>query len=80
MSHHVRPEPPVLCGSLLADKSRSLHRQILIERQKLESLIIRQYEKGAYNLGLDIGVLKQSNLLDKLLFEIMTLENARSER
>ena len=75
MSQYVRPESPVLCGSLLADKSRSLHRQMLIERQRLETLIIRQYEQGVYNLGLDIGVLKQSQILDKLLFEIMMLEN-----
>ena len=75
MGHYVRPESPVFRGSALADKRRSLQRQMLIERQKLESLIIRQYEKGAYNLGLDIGVLKQSNVLDRLLFEIMMLEN-----
>lgn len=75
MGHNLSPESPAFRGSCLTDKRKSLHRQMLIERQKLESLIIRQYEKGAYNLGLDIGVLKQSHILDRLLFEIMMLEN-----
>ncbi len=75
MGHNLSPESPAFRGSCLNDKRKSLHRQMLIERQKLESLIIKQYEKGAYNLGLDIGVLKQSHILDRLLFEIMMLEN-----
>ena len=75
MGRNISPESAVYRDSCLAEKRRSLHRQMLIERQKLESLIIKQYEKGAYNLGLDIGVLKQSHVLDGLLFEIMMLEN-----
>lgn len=79
MGHNVRPESPVFRDSDLADKRKSLHRQIMIERQKLESLIVRQYEKGVCNLGLDIGVLKQSNTLDRLLLEIMMLENTEKK-
>lgn len=75
MSHYVRPESPVPGGAVLADKKRGLQRQMLIERQKLETLIIKQYEKGAFNLGSDIGVLKQSSILDRLLLDIMLLEN-----
>ena len=75
MGHIVRHESPVFRDSGLTDKRKSLHRQIMIERQKLETLIVRQYERGVYNLGLDIGVLKQSNILDGLLLEIMILED-----
>ena len=75
MNHIVRPESPVLCDLALSEKSRRLHRQMLVERQKLENLIIRQYEKGVSNLGMDIGVLNQSQALDRLLFEIMAIDS-----
>ena len=75
MGHNISPESPANRDLCLADKRKSLLRQTMVERRKLESLIIKQYDKGAYNLGLDIGVLKQSHVLDRLLFEIMMLEN-----
>ena len=75
MGHNVRHESPVFRDSGLTDKRKSLQRQIMVERQKLESLIVKQYERGVCNLGLDIGVLKQSNTLDGLLLEIMMLED-----
>jgi hypothetical protein len=75
MSHNVRPQSPVFVGAALSEKRKCLQRQLLIERQKLENLIIKQYEKGVFNLGSDIAVLKQSNVMDKLLLDIMLLEN-----
>ncbi len=79
MSQYVKPETSVFGGAALADKRKSLHRRILIERQKLEDLIIKQYEKGAFNLGSDIGVLNQSSVLDRLLLDMMILENTEKK-
>jgi len=75
MSHNVRPQSPVFGGASLIEKRNCLQRQLLIERQKLESLIIKQYERGVFNLGADIGILMQSNVMDKLLLDIMLLED-----
>jgi hypothetical protein len=75
MSHNVRPQSPIFGGAALAEKGKQLQRQLLIERQKLENLIIMQYEKGAFNLGSDIGILTQSSVMDKLLLDIMLMEN-----
>jgi hypothetical protein len=54
-----------------------LQSQLLTERRKLENMVIRQYEKGVFNLGSDIGILKQSSLMDKLLLEIMLLDQGK---
>ncbi len=76
MSQYGRPEAAVFGSAALAEKKRNLQRRLLVERAKLESMIMRQYEKGTLNLGSDIGVLKQSSVLDGLLVDIMMLEKS----
>jgi hypothetical protein len=75
MSHNVGPQVPVFGGASLAEKRNFLEKKLFAERKKLENLIVRQYEKGVFNLGADIGILKQSGVMDKLLLDIMLLEN-----
>ena len=76
MSQHVGPEAAVFDGAVLVDKKRNLQKRLQVERAKLESMIIRQYEKGTLNLGSNINVLKQSSVLDQLLVDVMMLENS----
>jgi hypothetical protein len=77
MSHDVRSQSPVVGGVSLSEKMKYLQSQLLTERRKLENMVIRQYEKGVFNLGSDIGILKQSSLMDKLLLEIMLLDQGK---
>jgi hypothetical protein len=77
MSHDVRSQSPVVGGMSLSEKMKYLQSQLLTERRKLENMVIRQYEKGVFNLGSDIGILKQSSLMDKLLLEIMLLDQGK---
>jgi hypothetical protein len=77
MSHDVRSQSPVVGGMSLSEKMKYLQSQLLTERHKLENMVIRQYEKGVFNLGSDIGILKQSSLMDKLLLEIMLLDQGK---
>ena len=76
MSQFVRPESAVFDGAASAEKKRNLQKRMQVERAKLESMIIRHYKKGALNLGSDIGVLKQSSVLDRLLVDVMMLEDS----
>ena len=76
MSQFIRPEAAVFDGATSVEKKRSLLKRMQIERAKLESMIIRHYKKGALNLGSDIGVLKQSSVLDRLLVDVMMLEDS----
>jgi len=64
----------------LYERKKRLQAQLVRERCKLETMITRQYEKGVFNLGSDIGILKQSSEMDRLLLDIMLLDNQLNNR
>ena len=80
MSHDVGSQLPLASSLSLSERKKRLQAQLVRERCKLETMITRQYEKGVFNLGSDIGILKQSNAMDKLLLDIMLLENQIKNR
>ncbi|MGI5918606.1 MAG: hypothetical protein ACOX8N_02980 [Christensenellales bacterium] len=75
MSHDVGSQLPLASGMSLSERKKRLQAQLVRERCKLETMVTRQYEKGIFNLGSDIGILKQSNEMDKLLLDFMLLDN-----
>ena len=76
MSHDVGAQLPLASGSMsLSERKKQLEALLLRERCKLETMSTRRYEKGIFNLGSDIGILKQSGEMDKLLLDLMLLEN-----
>ena len=80
MSQDVGSQLPLASGMSLSERRMWLQAQLVRERYKLENMITRQYEKGVFNLGSDIGILKQSSEMDKLLLDIMMLENQLKNR
>lgn len=80
MSHDVGSQLPLASGMSLSERRMRLQAMLVRERCKLENMITRQYEKGIFNLGSDIGILKQSDEMDKLLLDIMLLENQVKNR
>jgi hypothetical protein len=80
MSHDVGSQLPLASGMSLSERRMRLQAMLVRERCKLENMITRQYENGIFNLGSDIGILKQSDEMDKLLLDIMLLENQVKNR
>lgn len=80
MSHDVGSQLPLASGMSLYERKKRLQAQLVRERCKLETMITRQYEKGVFNLGSDIGILKQSSEMDRLLLDIMLLDNQLNNR
>ena len=75
MSQDVGSQLPQANGMFLSERKKRLQARLVRERCKLEAMITRRYEKGVFNLGSDIGILKQSSQMDKLLLDLMLLEN-----
>ena len=80
MSQDVGSQLPLASGMSLYERKKRLQAQLVRERCKLETMITRHYEKGVFNLGSDIGILKQSSEMDKLLLDLMLLDNQVKNR
>lgn len=57
-----------------SEERRIKNAKLLIEKQKLEEMIIDLFRKGKYNMGTDKKILKQSGVIDKLIVDEMTLD------
>lgn len=44
------------------------------ERKKLEDMVAARFDSGSPNLGADVGILKQSVLIDSLVVDRMKLD------
>ena len=56
-----------------SEERRIIADQLLIEKQKLEEMIMDLFRKGRYNMGTDKRILKQSSIIDRLIVDEMIL-------
>ncbi len=61
------------CTVLDLEKAR-IRRQLQLERKKLEDMVAARFKNGNINMGADLCILKQSDLLDKFVVNEMELE------
>ncbi len=61
------------CTVLDLERAR-IRRQFQQERKKLEDMVAARFKSGDINMGADLCILKQSDLLDKLVVNEMELE------
>ena len=61
------------CTVLDLERAR-IHRQFQQERKKLEEMVAARFRSGHTNMGADSSILKQSDLLDRLVVNEMELE------
>ncbi|MGI5848858.1 MAG: hypothetical protein ACOX8Q_02115 [Christensenellales bacterium] len=49
------------------------------EQKKLEAMVLELFEKGDFNMGTDKRILKQSDVLDKLIVDEMMLHEMKEK-
>lgn len=75
MDQLIRQNAVISSGCTVLDLERArIRRQFQLERKKLEDMVTARFERGHSNMGADLCILKQSDLLDKLVINEMELE------